>query len=193
MADARLQRWLRVEYEAVARAASHGRDLSGIYVLPAAAAGEARWHGFVAVNSSFYKGGTFRFSVNFPPSYPDEPPAVCFRAPPHHPLVGPDGALQLATSGLLPWDRERLCEHGAAPAVALLRFVKRIFYQNELLAEVDMDRVRASVAESQSAIYDNGEAGSRLRLCAFDAARHTDAMEQLGARAAANASRHLSE
>mgnify|MGYP007107844515 CR=1 FL=1 len=81
----------------------------------------------------------------------------------------------------------------AAPAVALLRFVTRIFYQNELLAEVDMDRVRASVAESQSAIYDNGEAGSRLRLCAFDAARHTDAMEQLGARAAANASRHLSE
>ena len=161
MPASRLQRWLRVEYEAVARAASHGRELSGVYVLPAA--DSRAWHGLLCLHASFYKGALFRFRVEFPAAYPDEPPSVRFAPRVHHPLVGPDGDLQLG-DGLAPWERERLCEHGTAPAVALLRYVKRIFFQNELLAEVDMERVRASVAQSQAAIYDDAEAGSRLRL-----------------------------
>ncbi len=199
-ASARLALWLRVEYEAVAKAAPRGRELSGIYILPSH--DDHEWHAMIAVHQarsrapalatprptsvatsqSFYKGGVFRFAVEFPPTYPDAAPTVRFTPPIAHPLVSTDGTLRLDAQ-LEPWSRAKLSEHDEAPMVAVLRHVKRIFYRDGLVAAENADHVRACVAESHSAALATPAPGCRLRMCPFDPDVHNPVLVELGCRA----------
>ena len=200
-ASARLALWLRVEYDAVAKAAPRGRELSGIYILPSH--DEHEWHAMIAVHQassrpahtlavprptsaatsqSFYKGGVFRFTVEFPHTYPVVAPTVRFTPAIAHPLVSADGTLCL-DGELKPWSREKLSEHGEAPMVAVLRYVKRIFYRDGLVATENADHVRACVAESHSAALATPEPGCRLRMRPFDPDVHNPVLVELGCRA----------
>ena len=67
--------------------------------------------------------------------------------------------------------------------VALLRYVKRIFYRDGLVAAENADQVRESVAESHYAALATPEPECRLRLRPFDPDVHNPVLVELGCRA----------
>ena len=54
------------------------------------------WDCFVMVKEGFYEDGIFRFLVEIPARFPQELPRIAFKSRVLHPMVGPDGAFDLA-------------------------------------------------------------------------------------------------
>lgn len=59
---------------------------SGMYVSPSAHS-VLQWHGVMFLRSGPYRGGVFKFQIDFPEEYPDLPPSIAFISDVFHPLV----------------------------------------------------------------------------------------------------------
>lgn len=59
---------------------------AGVYVTPSFDSA-LLWHGTIFVRQGLYRGGIFKFVLQFPPSYPEAPPGLSFTTPVFHPLV----------------------------------------------------------------------------------------------------------
>lgn len=72
----------------------------GLAMRPAADADEGllSWQGtLTGPDGSPYEGGTFRFAIEIPPTYPKQPPEVRVLTKVHHPQVNSTGRFDLAT------------------------------------------------------------------------------------------------
>ncbi|CEG70547.1 hypothetical protein RMATCC62417_06422 [Rhizopus microsporus] len=58
----------------------------GVYVMPSAEDLYV-WHGVLFIHKGYYRSGTFRFCLNIPKDYPNNPPSVTFSKDVFHPLV----------------------------------------------------------------------------------------------------------
>eukprot|EP00326_Haptolina_ericina_P024284 CAMPEP_0181198222 /NCGR_PEP_ID=MMETSP1096-20121128/16493_1 /TAXON_ID=156174 ORGANISM="Chrysochromulina ericina, Strain CCMP281" /NCGR_SAMPLE_ID=MMETSP1096 /ASSEMBLY_ACC=CAM_ASM_000453 /LENGTH=212 /DNA_ID=CAMNT_0023288253 /DNA_START=108 /DNA_END=746 /DNA_ORIENTATION=+ len=168
--------WLRLEYEAVAKAAVSDRSISGVYVVPSPEA----WHGMISVRQAFFKSALFRFAIHLPAGYPEVPPVIKF-SPSAIECAGVsrEGGLSLGPE-FEPWDKAALCRHGVPPLLAVLRFIKRIFYDQPCDTADAADRARHSADKSRQALHVSEEQNSRLRFDVFDWRVHGHALKQMG-------------
>merc|ERR1711948_197465 len=59
---------------------------SGMYVMPSFDS-VLTWHGSLFVRQGLYRGGVFKFTLQLPEEYPDEPPKLFFVSDVFHPMV----------------------------------------------------------------------------------------------------------
>lgn len=102
-----------------------GNCPEGVYITPTTNLEE--WQGVIFVRKGYYKGGIFRFRINFPSSYPLRAPSIIFaKGSLIHPLIDPkDDHLALA-SGFPSWNPKE------SNITRILYFIKGIFKTYQL-------------------------------------------------------------
>mmetsp|Transcript_47264 Transcript_47264/g.102916 ORF Transcript_47264/g.102916 Transcript_47264/m.102916 type:complete len:280 (-) Transcript_47264:10-849(-) len=109
----------------------------GVYVMPSLHS-NFRWHGTVFVRSAWYNGGIFKFQIDLPETYPNDPPEVVFVSKVAHPLVCPDTGRVDITCQFPNW------QSGKDYVVLVVKFLKQIFYRREYF-EADTPPLNAEV------------------------------------------------
>ncbi|KAF4574632.1 hypothetical protein EYR36_005980 [Pleurotus pulmonarius] len=66
----------------------------GMYVTPSEE-NLMVWNAVFFVHQGYYEGSIFKFTLTFPPNYPQSPPAIKFVNPPYHPLIDEAGIFNL--------------------------------------------------------------------------------------------------
>ncbi|KAJ6235666.1 protein crossbronx-related [Anaeramoeba flamelloides] len=111
-----LDRLISLEYSLICES-----DIpSGIYVLPDLS-DILQWNGVIFLRHGKYSSGVFQFKINFPRSFPNDPPSVIFQTNPFHPQIDSNGKLNLlpAFPKWTPYS-----DH----VIDILRYTKSIFY-----------------------------------------------------------------
>ncbi|KAI8887501.1 UBC-like protein [Backusella circina FSU 941] len=67
----------------------------GVYVTPSAES-TYLWYGVVFIHKGFYRSGAFKFRLNIPENYPNQPPSVTFLTDMFHPLIDINGNVSMS-------------------------------------------------------------------------------------------------
>jgi len=120
---------LLMEYKAL-----RGRVESGVYVIPGFES-LLRWYGAIFIHEGDYNGGTFKFTIFLPDTYPKSGnPRLRFETKIFHPLIHASTRELDLTPAKLPTD-----DSGATRGYMqqLLRYVKEVFYFHEKYWKVE--------------------------------------------------------
>lgn len=98
----------------------------GVFVVPSNASA-LMWFGIIFVRQGHYEGGTFKFTIYIPESFPDcDCPTVIFETPPFHPMVSSSTGEFDTSKSFAKWKK------GANHLWQLLLCLRRSFYQFDI-------------------------------------------------------------
>ena len=146
------------------------------------------WHGVIFVKDWDYKGGVFKFRIDIPLGYPNEPPQVVFKVELYHPLINPSTQVLELLPQVLDWTPKKDC------LIKVLAYIKKAFYSPELWSEENVanvparnayisdkglfaSHVKESIRRNEERLRDADESSS-IRFSNFTA-EHQQLMEKL--------------